>query len=144
MLYTRYAQPIILSVSFSCSITITLENGYKLNTSLDKRRISISKSDKENNKVGIEIKNTKINIQEYLEEIRKEHNTLPEFHDGPNGFQYYVSKWWDPNPKTVQIANVSRIFFKETNNDVIEIIQYDYAGGKYDREIDTLISAMEI
>lgn len=137
-------QDIQQSQSQTPNLTFVLKNDYKLNTSLQKGHISIAKKDGEGLQIGIEIKNTNISSEKYLEEIKKEYDTMPQLQDGPNGFKHYTSKWWDPNPKTAKMANISRIFFKETNGSVIEIIQYDYAGGKYDKEIEDLISSLSI
>lgn len=124
----------------SALITIDMGDGYELSANVGKEYISISKSD---DQVYLDIISTRRSYAQ-ITEAREKNNATYEMLDGPNGWQYYWDKNWDPNPETAPVANISRTFMKEEDNNVVRIDQYDYTGGKYDEEIDEIVSGIEL
>lgn len=66
-----------------------------------------------------------------------------EIFQGPGEWRYYLEKSWDPSPTTKVYDNVRRVFFLERDGVLVKAYQYDYTGGKYDEEIERILSGVE-
>lgn len=62
---------------------------------------------------------------------------------GPGEWRYYLEKSWDSNPNTKVYDNIRRVFFLECDGVLVKAYQYDYTGGKYDAEIERILSGVE-
>jgi len=75
--------------------------------------------------------------QEFIDEADS------EIFQGPDEWRYYLEKSWDSNPTTKVYDNVRRVFFLEHDGVLVKAYQYDYTGGKYDAEIERILSGVE-
>jgi len=125
-------------------ISIDFGNGYTLKTNVNNRDIDITKSCGDKTRyVSIEIESANMKYESYLKDLSGAEGHLPEIKEGPSGWNYYAAKGWEKDPKKAVSGNVSRVFFKEKDGNVVDITQYDYCGGKYNKEIDRLIKGVE-
>lgn len=132
----KFTQPVPLSVELG---------GYTLRADVSQIPISLEKRYSGGKTVSIEIANTHYSYTEFMEEEERSSNGVPEFHKGPNGWTYYVDPYWDPTGKVMQEGgNLYRTFLKEAEGLLIAITQYDYTGGKHNKEFDTLISKIKL
>jgi hypothetical protein len=128
--------------------TLEVNNGYKIYYDAKDEPLVISKTIGENNFVEIEIKSTGMSYGDYMNGVYMANgNKIPDLYDGPNGWKYYKDELWisTPSPKITQEGgNISKVFLKEICDNVFTITQNDYTGGKYDKEIEKLISKISL
>lgn len=132
----KFTQPVPLSVELG---------GYTLRADVSQIPISLERKYSGGKTVSIEIANTHGSYAEFMEEEERSSNGVPEFHKGPNGWTYYVDPYWDSTGKMMQEGgNPYRTFLKEAEGLLIAITQYDYTGGKHNKEVDNLISKIKL
>src|SRR3989339_292172 len=118
----KFTQPVPLSVELG---------GYTLRADVSQIPISLEKKYFGGKTVSIEIANMHESYAEFMGEERRSSNGVPEFHNGPNGWAYYVDPYWDTTGEIMQEGgNPYRIFLKEVEGLLVAITQYDYTGGK--------------
>lgn len=117
--------------------SIKTPDGYKVMTDLAVRYITI---EKENGKLWLEFRVDPEGktLQAFMDEMKKNHPGI-KFYDGFGGWKYYYNENWDPKWGTASIANIRRTFLKEKDGVLVIADQYDYAGGRYDWEVNEII-----
>lgn len=134
-------------IEYSALFTLGINNGYFLRYDAKDEPLVISKEIGRDNFVEIEIASTGKYYGDYMNDVYTENKEIPTLYDGPNGWKYYKDKSWIPTPSpkiTQEGGNVSKVFLKEICDNVFTVTQTDYTGGKYDKEIEKLISKISL
>lgn len=132
----KFTQPIPLSVELS---------GYTLRADVSQIPISFERKYSNGKTVSIEVESMHESYAEFIEEGERSSSGVPELHSGPNGWTYYIDPYWDTTGEIMQEGgNPYRIFLKEAEGLLIAITQYDYTGGRHNKEVDSLISKIKL
>lgn len=132
----KFTQPIPLSVELG---------GYTLRADVSQIPISFERKYSNGKTVSIEVESMHESYAEFIEEGERSSSGVPELHSGPNGWTYYIDPYWDTTGEIMQEGgNPYRIFLKEAEGLLIAITQYDYTGGRHNKEVDSLISKIKL
>lgn len=131
----KFTQPTLLTVELG---------GYVSHIDVSGDPFAFSKTYTGGKRIDIEIASMYESYEEYITEKEK-YGSLPKMYNGPNGWTYYIDEYWDKTGKTNQEGgNLYRTFLKEEDGILVTITQYDYTGGKYDKEVNSLISKIKL
>jgi len=120
-------------------ITVEIGNGFRLYKNLEKEPLLISKITKNQRaSAGIKVESMDKGYYEYKSSISE------TIYRSNNGWEYYKSPYWNPEVDAKVMGNVSRIYFKEKEDKIIQITLNDTSGGKYDKDIENLIGAISL
>jgi len=124
---------------YAALVTLPINNGFQIYTNLEDEPLHISKITK--NQVasaGIKVESLEMGYYEYR-------NSVEEIiYPGPDGWEYYKNPYWNPAVDAKVLGHVSKIYFKEKEDKIIQITLNDTSGGKYDKDIEALIKTLHL
>lgn len=114
---------------------------FKYNNNLSGDRIVIVKNDA-NLSLEIHIGAKGETVKDFEKEIEDSLESGEKIFQGPGDWKYYIDENWDPTPNAKAYDNIRKVFFTEKDGVLIKAYQYDYTGGKYDKEIEQILSGV--
>ncbi len=126
-------------------VSIDIQNGFKLETHMSREHpIGICKQLTPQQYASLEIKPYSGDYEEYTRSLmsRQENGEIEGVKTTQNGLRYWEDKGWNPTPGVLIEGNTHREFFMEKGGKVITMLQYDYAGGVMDKEIEKILEGL--
>lgn len=128
-------------------VSINIQNGFKLETHMSREQpIGICKQLTPQQFVSLEIKPYSGDYEEYVTSLasRQENGETEGVKRTSNGLRYWEDKGWNSTPGVLIEGNTHREFFMEKEGKVITMLQYDYAGGVMDKEIEKIVEGITV
>lgn len=128
-------------------VSIDIQNGFKLETYMSREHpIGICKQLTPQQYASLEIKPYAGDYEEYVTSLasRQEDGETEGVKTTPNGLRYWEDKGWNSTPGVLIEGNTHREFFMEKEGKVITMLQYDYAGGVMDKEIEKIVEGITV